>query len=474
MKNTDMKLIEAEKEAYKYQYIDMRFLKKILYIFAVISLLFLSFYQYDFEFKSVVMLPIAYMVSVVVFIKNDYGCGLGRLILILAYAFRMCLLPVLCAYGNFWIEPSKDLYIQYFFGAIVLMVCENFFVFTCISYFSKKYDYQFTKEQNSINYEEKESILIFVLIIVVISVCILFVTNREFKNYYNLILVSDSSKVESMASSLQTYGAKYYILVLLDILFRPVFSFYFINKFVNRKDKLGVILALMVALLNILIMTDRRIISVLIGFVCFMEVMYYIKKELIKKILYIFMGIGIIGIIFFCFSSDMFIPSLVARKFQRYFSGPTLTAIGINILINDTPSILDFFKLLFNDSIVLTGIFGNFTVKPYVQELCGAAGYSLWTPMIIGLFQYFKIFAPVILALIVKYVIRNDYVSKKSSGIKRIIIDYLSVNIAVYMVMYSIELVIYNIIFIGGFFYLLFYIDKKYSIIIKWGNGDGL
>ncbi|RAZ94073.1 hypothetical protein DK853_37040, partial [Klebsiella oxytoca] len=71
--------------------------------------------------------------------------------------------------------------------------------------------------------------------------------------------------------------------------------------------------------------------------------------------------IGIVGVltVVFCFYGTTE-PYLIARKFQRYFSGPTLTAVGIVINQNFTQGPIVFLKRLFNDSIILTGLFQTF------------------------------------------------------------------------------------------------------------------
>lgn len=435
-------------------------LRRVLYLVAIVSFVFLLFYQYDSEYKSVILLPIAFILSIFAFVRNrEIENGAGKIALILSYTFRMCILPMLCAYGNFWLEPSKDIYMPYFSMAVLLMALENLFVFGLMSFYTKKYSVYSVKTENA--RVGSDSFIVFVMIIAVILFLLLLRYIGGIDNFYSNILTGEDVELVFSKTNRNSY---YYYALLLDILFRPIISFYFVNRFLSKNTRWGVFLSLLIAIANVIIMTDRRVLSILIALVCFMQILSFVKNPLVKNLVYVFMAIFTIGTIMYAFSTDMLQPFLIARKFQRYFSGPTLIAIGINISLHNPPLFIDFFKLLFNDSIILTGLFGSLDVKSYVIELCGPAGKSIWTPMIIGVFQHFSLFGPLVVAWFVRYVVRCDMHSLKMIGIRKMLFDYMAISIAVYMVVYSVELIVYNILFIGGFFRILIYLSNRYRI----------
>ena len=82
--------------------------------------------------------------------------------------------------------------------------------------------------------------------------------------------------------------------------------------------------------------------------------------------------------------------------------------------------------------------------------------------MMIGSIQYFGILAPIAIIIIVWFVAKCDYIAMISeSGLYKLMMNYLSVSVAVYMVMYSVDLIFYTILFFGGFYRILMWLDRK-------------
>lgn len=452
------------------KYLNIKQIKRLLYLLATICFLLMVFMEYDIEFKSSILLPIWFAICLGLFVKAKLVNGVGSSILILTYAFRMCILPVLCAYGNFFLEPDREIYISYFNAAIVLMCLENFIIFLSLYGFG---NYYHSKPANTISKCNNRVILKWTTIILLLIYLFTILVYPIFISRFHFIVAEkDSALQQDIIINLQGYGAMYYINVLMEILGRPLLSFALVEYFLNKNSKKGYLLAGLIGIINIVFCTDRRILSLLIGAGCLFQVLAHSKRKMNKKIMYGLMAIMAIITIIFCFyGEDTSIR--IARKFQRYFSGPSLTAIGMGVFDNFQQNFMDFIQRLFNDSILLTGIFGSFSVKDYVVELCGLAGKSIWTPMTIGSIQYFGIFFPIILMFIVWFIVDCDYRAKKAGlDFHMMIYNYLSISIAVYMVMYSVELIIYNILFIGMFYKIILYFDncirlKKYSFKIS-------
>lgn len=441
------------------EYLNIKEIKVLLYLLSIMSFALLIILKYDLEFKITILLPICYLISLILFVQPSIGEGMGGIAIIVMYAFRMCVLPILCAYGNFWLEPDKDVYIRYFGIAILLTCFENFLVFSSLCYFNKKYRKIPSKK---FLIKNKAFVVKTALLFLGLIVAVLLILNRDFLSYFRFITAEeDGAVVNDTVSHLQQYGASYYLLVLIDLIARPLISFFVVSFFLKRNIRIGIIITLLVGVVNIVFVSDRRIISLLVGGCCIVQILPYIKKEIYKKLLYVMMiCMALITIFYFFYGTTE--PYLIARKFQRYFSGPTLTAIGLGVAHNYTQGPLDFFELLFNDSIILTGIFDSIKRPNYVMQLCGPAGYSIWTPMMIGSIQYFHIFAPVVITFIVFFVVKCDYIAKNSeSNIYKLMMNYLSISVAVYMIMYTVDLIFYTIIFLGSLYKLLLWLDKK-------------
>lgn len=451
-------------------YIPYPLIHRLLDCLSIASFLALIFMNYDPAYKWAIMLPVVYLVSAHTFLKRFMLQGIGSIALVGMYAFRMCMLPVLCAYGDFYIEPNKSLYMQYFGVAILLMCAECLIVFASLSYYSKKYQGK-RRYFEKYNYTGvKESIFILFAIVAFIIYSYIVYTNKNFlSNHYRFLILSvdDASAFELENIALQNYGAVYYLAVILELTARPIIAFVLVNWALKKNNWFGIIFSILVGLFNILWISDRRILSFLVGVCCLLQVLLYVRSKFAKYTMYWMVGIFAVLTIVYCFLGED-TPIRVARKFQRYFSGPSLTAIGVGVYANFFQTPIEFLKLLFNDSLLLTGLFDSFSVRGYVLELCGDSGYSIWTPMFIGAIQYFHIFAPLLIIGIVKFLVYTDYRSQIStSDLRKMIFNYLTIAISVYMVMYSIELIYYNIIFIGGFYYLLSIINNKISIAIR-------
>lgn len=396
--------------------------------------------------------------------QKIHARGIGTIVLVGMYAFRMCLLPILCAYGNFYIEPNKSIYMDYFGFAIILMCIECVIVMASLSYYTDKYNKKMAWLRRFNDRGVNESIIIlFVLFALTVYVIIINSLPGFLQSHYHFLIstIDEASLFELGNAALQSYGALYYLAIILELTARPIVSFALVSWALKKNSKIGMMVSVFIGLFNILLISDRRILSLLIGVCCLFQVLLHMRSKLTKQALYWMIGSLAVMTIVYCFAGED-TPIRVARKFQRYFSGPSLTAIGVAVYINYLQTPIEFLKLLFNDSILLTGLFGPFPVRGYVLELCGPAGYSIWTPMFIGAIQYFHMFAPLLIVGIVKFLVYTDYRSQASdSDLRKMMFNYLTIAISVYMVMYSIELVYYNIIFIGGFYYLLLSINSK-------------
>lgn len=436
------------------QYIKVNQFKWALYLLAGISFVAMVAMEYDSEFKITMLLPVCYIIVILLFVKPSMGDGIGRVGIIVMYAFRMCILPVICAYGNFWLEPEKSVYINYYGAGILLNCLECIIVFVAMFCFYQYYKDRLPRKR----LPGKKNLVVKILIIVSLAIVFcLFILNPDLTaNYRLLIAEEDGMAVYDTVKHLHDIGSMYYLLLLIDVIARPILSFLATDYFLKKDRKIGV---LAVGIINMLIVTDRRILSVLIGGCCLVQLLPYIKQGISKKALCAMMGIFGVLTVVYCFYGTTE-PYLIARKFQRYFSGPTLTAIGIVINQNFTQGPIVFLKRLFNDSIILTGLFQTFELPEYTSLLKG--GYGLWTPMMIGSIQYFGIFAPIAIIIIVWFAAKCDYIAKNSeSGLYKLMMNYLSISVAIYMVMYSVELIFYTILFFGGFYRILMWLDRK-------------
>lgn len=444
------------------QYLDVKQIKIMLYVLAAASFFCMIVMKYDREFKLTALLPVCYFMSVCFFIQQNVGDGIGGIAVIVVYAFRMCILPVLCAYGNFWLEPEKNIYIEYYNEAVLLICFEDILVFSALFFLNKYY----RKQKKPVMINRQHNFVIKSMIIFLLFLCIILVAgNTDFLSYFRPIIEEDSGlNIAETVQHLQSFGFAYYLLMLIDLIIRPLLSFWVTGYFLKKDNKLGLCMAMAVGIVNVIVVSDRRIISLLVGGCCMAQILLYIKQDIVKKMIYLLIAVMALVTVCYCFYGTNE-PYLIARKFQRYFSGPTLTAIGIAVNDNFVQGPVIFFKRLFNDSIILTGLFHSLETPSYVIQMCGTAGHGIWTPMMIGSIQYFSIFAPVCVVAMVGFIMKCDCIARNSkSDLHKLMMNYLSISVAVYMVMYTVELIFYTMIFWGFFYTVIIWFDRKIKV----------
>lgn len=449
------------------KYIDFEWTSRLLSVVSIVSAVLLMVMPYDSCFRITIILPLFYLICLNLLINKKQLMGIGSVSLVVMYGFRMCILPILCAYGNFYIEPSRYLYLSYYPYAILLMCFECVWVLGLFRHYSKRFENELLNTNRySTKTDNNSNVLYLTVVDCAIVYAVIYTTHPSFLTLHLSILFSEVEESSTSVNSalLQSYGSLYYLLVIMDLVARPLLSFYIVDYLLRKESIIFTTLALLVGIGNVFIITDRRILSFLVGACCVLQIYIKSRGKNNKRFTYLLVVILALMTVYYCFYGED-TSWRIARKFQRYFSGPSLTAIGIGVCLNYSQTPLSFVKLLFNDSIILTGLFGTLDVPNYVIDWCGSSGRSIWTPMMIGSIQYFGVLGPLVYLIPIRYIVGNDYrAANQAQGVRKQIYNYLSLSIAVYLTMYTVELVIYNIIAIGGFFKLLLWLSQKVRI----------
>lgn len=434
---------------------------KLGFLFAAfISFILMLTIDYDEDFKLTAILPLAYFIFTLLIIDNEifrYGMGGGALIIF--YFFRMCILPVICALGNFYLEPSKGDYMDYYDMAMILTCFENLIVFMSLSYYCH-YFRQRKIITKIVSKYANSSHPIILLVVVFFTLFIFIVTTIFGIDYFNFISKGVEGDFDTV--SYQNLHAIWYILDLICTLWRPLASFLLVAWFIDKNKKSSYMLIFFVGILNVLFQSDRRIFSLLVGGFCFFYLTTQIKNRSIRNILNLILVFCIVLTISIGFLGSFDEGAwMVARTFQRYFSGPTLTAMALKA--NDVIGMqfLDFLKLLLNNFQLFTGTMGRFVMTDHYLSIFGMSR-GLWTPMTAGSIRYFGIFFPVIIIIIVRYIVQCDYnVKKTDDELYKMIYSYIGVSVSCYMIMYSIELIVYFILSTALIYRILMFFESR-------------
>lgn len=446
-------------------------IKWLLVIFALVSFYLMMTLEYDNDFRITAVLPLTYALVLVFILRNsDLKTGLGAKALVIFYVFRMCILPVICAMGNFYLEPEKKDYIQYYKGGVLLIVIECITVFGAMHFYTQYFKKKSEKKSALLNKMSisKNShhflgyfILYLSLIVFVLQIGLGF-------DYYKPI-TSQFDQILSIEPDVYS-GPWWYIADLLSTWWRPLLTIYLIYYVQKKEAKHPFLWILFISILNIYFLSERRIFALLVGGFALYYASSIAKSKLAKRAINIVLLSSAAITLFYCF--NLFDEAanelqMVARTFQRYFSGPTLNALALRVFDSTGFRPLEFICLLFNDFQSLTGLFGNFQLPDYYTPLFGMA-VGLWTPAIVGSFSYFGPFFPLVHIYFVYFIKRCDFDSlNTSSPLYSMLYSYLGICVSCYMVMYTVELIFYFIIVTGGLFRLIIFLDKR----IKFKRG---
>lgn len=199
-----------------------------------------------------------------------------------------------------------------------------------------------------------------------------------------------------------------------------------------------------------------------------MEILYHLKTKISRKIVYTLLAIFVLVTVCYAFYGENSAPR-IARKFQVYFSGVSLTAFGFRILneFKQGPSV--FLNLLFNDSILLTGLFGRAELANYFDQII--PGLSFWTPPMIGSLQYFGLIGPLLYLPVVFYYAKMECLSQAATdGTTRMMYNYLLFSMSIYFVAYQMNHLYYYMISFGLLYNLLIFLDRKCKVAVSYAK----
>lgn len=429
-------------------------LKTVLLLLSILAVILLSSIKYDREYWATILLPIVYGLGIKFLFKPDiYKYGLCSACLMCFYAFRMCVLPVICAWGNFFMEISTSYYITYYTRGILLMCVEFLVIIYSANYYCKKY--LKARELSVQNYSHNLLKIATIIIALIMIGGLIFVAPDYFHFLLNEIEVDmDFEETE--------HKGIWYILDLACNLGRPLLSIVILSYGLKKRNIWGALISIGVIALNFLFMSDHRIYSLLIAGTCLYYVLHTVKSKFLSAFLLSLLVVGAIFTIYVCFFYQIGEgKEFISRTFDHYFSGPSLTAIGLSANSSVDYSLIDFFKLLFNDFHVLNVVFGKFQVQNTYEKIFDYS-HGIWTPMFVGGIRYFGLFAVIFLVLFVRFICYCDYKTKTvNDKVFQVLYIFMGVNLSCNMIMYKFELILYYLLSTVVLYNCLIYFSKS-------------
>lgn len=443
------------------------FLRKTKNIFILIG--FLCFVcllrcNHPTGFQSTILLPIFYIINTYVFVGNKFlQFGLGSFSLVMFYCVRMCIFPLIIAYGHYYLEPPDSVYIEYYGWSILLMGIENFIVFLTVKKYINKY-YSSNPETSKTVKNNNDVIFICLVVFTIIPFTSFYLKGID---YYHLLTEESAEDVYiDEIVEVDHSGILWYISDYISGLWRILISIWCIVKGFKKWPNQIFPLTILVVFSNMFFLSDRRIFALIVSIYC---LFYYLRNFATNKTRKIMMATLIIAICMMAYFYTIAYANqggaeMISRTIQRYFSGPSISAIAlrINSDIGVVPG--QFIRLFFNDFQSLSGLFGKMTTIDYVEHYFYPSR-GIWTPFMPGSIRYFGILFPIPLIFCGWCIVKWDCLNRKTDDyMYSMIYSYISFSISFYLIMYTLELVLYFIIATGGVLSMMIHFDRTYKL----------
>lgn len=453
----------------------------ILIILSILLSIYMIILPLDNRYLAIKLVPIAYTIFILIFVNKNTIIGIGSASLIVLYFFRMCLVPLISAYGNFYHDTDISLYIHNFNLACILMIIECFTVFTSAKYFQKKYRKKLINIQNNIKKNElltfnRNPFLYIILFFLMGTSIILFFIYPQLRGYFRFFFISNELSFELLKKfekGISSLGPIYYIAKTLFEFTRPLFFFFILHKILNNKKLKGKKLySLILTGIAFSFVSGEQIHSIFVAIICIYNILINTKsKSRVLKIclpacVIVFVGYGL-----YTFSSAG-TPKMISRAIQNYFGGPVVMAAGLGVKA-DNP-IVYFFNDIYNGSSLLVGIFGSrMSTTDLINGYVNSAAYGTFFSFIIQSKFFFEYFAPCAVVFIVGFIYKMDFDTEKfDNDFYRMIYQYISFSVSVFLIMYTFTMVVNYIIYSILGYVIIIFLDKKVRYKYNESVGD--
>lgn len=414
--------------------------KKALLVLSVVSMFMMTIMDYDADYKITILMPLVYCFLTGVYFKEDklnYGpCSKA---LMGFYGFRMCVLPVLCAYGNFWLEADKSLIMTKYNLGILYICIEFLVVILSLLYYNRKFNDSrlFLSNSNRVNVPRHS---LFTKAVLALSLLFIFLFIFIGPDYFHFI----TSEMDEVLREEEPVGHSgfWYLEDFVCILARPLLSFLIVCYCLKKKNPKGYFIIFFVILFNFLFVSDRRIFSLLISGTCIYYIISTTRNKKFRITLNVIMTIGAIFMIYACLFFQINAgEEMLSRTVQHYFSGPSLNALALIANEKYSYTITHFLKLMWNCSFILCAFFSSF---PGTKEYEMIFGFVAWTPMFMDCVRYFGVLAPLFLIIFVKFIVNCDRrIKNTNETLYKMTYMFLGITTSCYMIMYNLHLVLY-------------------------------
>lgn len=437
-------------------------IRRGLYLGIIISFLCLLFMDIEKPYTSVRVLPLFYFMGFVLFARTEGLSRFSSSLLIALYFFKMAILPVLLAYGDFYSEIYPSIYLPHWNEAIFYSIIEWFTVIITLNVSLKLYKNHSRRVVVLKNKSKKRPSLNLtfpiMLGLLALMLIMLIVLNRDLLNYTYFIWQSHTEA---------TPGPTYYIYMVFFEIFRITSILYTVHFLYEKKIPFMRFFSALLLLLNLSVMSSFRIISVFIFIVAYIYMAYRDRKYLKWYIFTLFFFFISFVLLTFIVTSNMKNSMMISRVFNIYFGGYMTMATGLSIDMSNSLTI--FFNDLWNGNLLLTAIWGGkYSSTDVMNANVNKTAIGTFYQMYVQSKAFFGVFAPLPIAFLTWFVtfIENKFVFDSDLFHKTLYL-FVIISVSIFMIMYSLTMILNFILYRMMIIFLMIYIDNRICIVSK-------
>lgn len=437
-----------------------------LLLFSIICLFILFFIGVPKNYALLYFEPVVYIVGLLFFIQNKMLIGLGSKLLIALYFIKLCVIPITTVIGDFTTPISYDIYYPHWNEACLYIALEWIIIAFSIRTLSLKYLNKLEQEGSHLKAvtEIKSNHLFFTSVTVILmTICIfLLVTSNYLRYEFYWIWTEDSTGIVSSIG-----GAKYYIFKTFVEIVRPLFLLGFVIYINSSRLKHGkVVLTILVALLAGVVMTEYRILALLTSVTI---VVYILAKNIDKSILLaiVKVAVGVLGVLavfWLVTGGDSLNKTLgnLCRVLDNYCGGYMVTAGACSVHMKNG------FEMFFHDiasgSYLIKSIIRDLvTTTDVINQALNPGAIGSFYELIVQCKDFFGIFMPVAIYLVVKFVVYMDYRAMvEKDELYSLLYLFCAIGTAVTILMYTYSMVVNFIVFKCLIWIIIIWIDKHW------------
>lgn len=434
-------------------------IKTFIFIGVIFSAILLALMEIQDEYSAIRVLPYAYGLLLAIVIRNENYSKFGSLALIILYFFKMCILPIVLAYGEFYSQIDRNIYMPHWNEAIYYAIIEWLTVSLSILIYRYFFNRKLARKLKSIEgmkrinkKYEKNLTIPFILITMFIFQILLIVINRDLLNYTYFIWES--------ATATQ-YVPTYYLYKITFEVFRIMFVLYLVYILFEKGFIFKRTISFLILGVNIIIMSEFRIIGIFILIVAYLY-MGYKDKGYAKYYIFSLIIIASSLIIFiFIYTSSMQTNLMISRVFNIYFGGYMVMATGLSIDMKNGLEI--FFNDIWNGNLLLTAIWGTkYSSTDIMNANVNREAIGTFYQLYVQSKAFFGYFAPLAVSFCIWFIFYIEHkLTLDQNTFHKVLYLFIIISTSIFIIMYSFTMVVNFILFRMMFILLIIYINRR-------------